>query len=55
MIFAAIIDYIRGRLAKRRKYRRLVTEIEALSQRDLIDLGADRGAMLREVRREIYG
>ena len=55
MIFASIIANIPAFLAKRREYRRRVAEIENLSQRDITELGADRGDMLRDVRREIYG
>ena len=45
----------RGRIAKRRRYNRLVEEIQGLTQRDLVDMGADRSEMLRHAYRDIYG
>ena len=55
MIFAGIIANIPAWLAKRREFRRRVAEIESLSQREITDLRADRGHMLRDVRLEMYG
>jgi hypothetical protein len=50
-----IITYAQDRIAKRRQYNRLANEIAGLSQRDLADLRADRGEMLRHAYQKIYG
>jgi hypothetical protein len=50
-----IITYAQDRFAKRRQYNRLANEIASLSQRDLADLRADRGEMLRHAYQKIYG
>ena len=50
-----LFAYAQDRLAKRRQYNRLADEILSLSQRDLVDLRADRGEMLRHARKSIYG
>ncbi len=49
------IAYAQDRISKRRQYNRLADEILGLSQRDLADLRADRGDMLRHARKSIYG
>ena len=50
-----ISTYAQDRIAKRRQYNRLANEIAGLSQRDLADLRADRGEMLRHAYQKIYG
>ena len=50
-----LITHARSRIAKRAKYNRLVDEIQALTHRDLADMGADRGEMLRQAYRDVYG
>lgn len=50
-----LIAYAQDRIAKRRQYNRLANEIENLSARDLADMRADRGEMLRQVYKQIYG
>jgi uncharacterized protein YjiS (DUF1127 family) len=45
----------RGRIAKRRNYNRLVDEIQALTNRDLVDMGADRSEMLHQTYQHFYG
>ena len=50
-----LITYAQDRIAKRRHYNRLADEIAGLSQRDLADLRADRGEMLRHAHKSIYG
>lgn len=55
MIFAGIIAELRSRLAKRREYRRLADEILSLSNNDIAELGGDRGEMLFQVHRQVYG
>lgn len=49
MIFDDIVARARTNIAKRRRYNRLVAEIENLSSRDLADLRADRSEMLFQV------
>ena len=50
-----LIQNAKGRIAKRRKYNRLVDEIQALTYRDLIDMGANRSEMLHQAYLYIYG
>jgi ribosomal protein S7 len=50
-----LISYAQDRIAKRRQYNRLADEIASLSSRDLADLRADRGEMLRHAYKKIYG
>ena len=50
-----LITYAQDRIAKRRQYNRLANEIASLSQRELADLRADRGEMLRHAYLQIYG
>jgi hypothetical protein len=55
MLLAALIARLQDSLAKRARYRRLVAEIDSLSQRDLVDLRADRGDMLEAAYHQVYG
>ena len=55
MFIQNIIARAQDRIAKRRQYNRLANEIASLSQRDLADLRADRGEMLRHAYQKIYG
>ena len=50
-----LINYAQTRIEKRREYNRLASEIASLTQRDLADLRADRGEMLRHAYQKIYG
>ena len=50
-----LITYAQNRISKRRQFNRLADEIASLSQRDLADLRADRGEMLRHAYQKIYG
>jgi hypothetical protein len=50
-----LISYAQDRLEKRRNFNRLANEIASLSQRDLADLRADRGEMLRHAYKKVYG
>jgi hypothetical protein len=54
-VFSNLIERARAQLAKRREYKRLVTEIEGFSTRDLADIRADRSEMLRSAYRKVYG
>jgi hypothetical protein len=55
MLLTTLIARIQDSLAKRARYRRLVAEIDSLSQRDLVDLRADRTDMLAAAHRQVYG
>ncbi|MDQ0392527.1 hypothetical protein [Labrys monachus] len=55
MIFASIIAHLKDRLAKRARFRRMIDEINSLSNADLTDLRADRTDMLRSAYQEVYG
>lgn len=50
-----LIAYAQDRIEKRRNFNRLADEIANLSQRDLADLRADRGEMLRHAYKKVYG
>lgn len=54
-MITSLLNRARNRLAKRMQYNRIVDEIQALSQRDLVDMGADRADMLRRAYQDIYG
>ncbi|MGB3832322.1 MAG: hypothetical protein WA975_10715 [Mesorhizobium sp.] len=55
MMFDNLVSRARDRLEKRRRYNRLVAEIENMSERDLADIRASRSEMLYQVRKQIYG
>jgi hypothetical protein len=55
MIFSNLVRHARSRIDKRMRYGRLVAEIQSLTHRDLADMGADRGEMLRHAYLDIYG
>lgn len=50
-----LVKYARGRVEKRMRYGRMVAEIQSLTHRDLADMGADRGEMLRHAYLDVYG
>ncbi|MBL8577655.1 hypothetical protein ABMA32_15310 [Mesorhizobium sp. VNQ89] len=50
-----LITYAQNRIEKRREFNRLANEIASLTSRDLADLRADRGEMLRHAYKKIYG
>jgi hypothetical protein len=54
-MFNSFVSHARDRIAKRKRYNRLVNEIYALSDRDLADLNSSRTDMLYHVHREVYG
>ena len=54
-MIVSLLNHARNRLAKRIQYNRIVDEIQALTQRDLADMGADRTDMLRRAYQDIYG
>ncbi len=55
MSISRFVAYIQDRIEKRRAYNRLVAEIDSLSQRDLIELGAFQADLYRAARQEIFG
>jgi hypothetical protein len=55
MIFSNAVARIRERAEKRRRFNRLVAEIEGMTERDLGDINGNRGEMLYNVYRDIYG
>ncbi len=55
MILSNLVSSTRTRLAKRRRYNELVTEILSLSDRDLADMNGNRTDMLRHIRQDVYG
>jgi hypothetical protein len=55
MTFAGIVAQIKGRLAKRAEFRRLVDDINSLSSNDLIDMRANRTEMIHRAYLEVYG
>ena len=55
MLLTLLIARFQESLAKRARYRRLVAEIEGMSHRDLVDMRADKGDMLADAYRQIYG
>ena len=55
MIFNDMIARTRDRIAKRKRYNALVSEILSLSDRDLADMNGNRAEMLYHVRQQIYG
>lgn len=50
-----LITRWKQRMALRREYRRLVAEIAALNQADLIDIGAFQADLYRNARQHVYG
>jgi hypothetical protein len=55
MIFNDMIARTKDRIAKRRRYNDLVSEILSLTDRDLADMNGDRTEMLHHVRKQFYG
>ncbi len=55
MIFNGLIRDARAHLAKRKRYNRLVDEINSLTDRDLADMNGNRSEMLYHARKEIFG
>jgi hypothetical protein len=55
MIFSNLVKHARTRIDQRRRYVRMVEEIQGLTNRDLVDIGGDRGEMLRHAYLDVYG
>lgn len=54
-MFSNLMNYAKNRVEKRMRYGRMVAEIQSLTHRDLADMGADRGEMLRHAYLDVYG
>lgn len=55
MFFNDLMARAQNRLAKRNRYRQMIEEIESLSDRDLADMGGNRGEMRYHAYRSVYG
>ena len=55
MSISRLIAYAQQRYAKHREYRRLIAEIESLTQKDLIEIGAFQSDLYKAAHREVYG
>jgi hypothetical protein len=55
MMFGTLIASVARRWEKRRLYRRLLAEIDALTDREIAELGGDRRDMLRATYDRVYG
>jgi len=54
-MFDTLVSRARTSIARRKRYNQLVSEINALSDRDLADMRASRSEMLYQVRKQVYG
>ena len=54
-MFDTLVSRARTSIAKRKRYNQLVSEINALSDRDLADMRASRSEMLYQVLKQVYG
>jgi len=50
-----MFEGIRKTIAKRARYQRMVSEIRALTDRDLADFNGNRDEMLRSAYEAVYG
>ncbi len=54
-MFSSLFGKTLDRLERRRRYVRLVEEIQGMSNRDLADIRGNRAEMLRHAYLEVYG
>ena len=54
-MISRLIAYAQQRYAMHREYRRLVAEIDLLSQKDLIEIGAFQSDLYKAAHREVFG
>jgi hypothetical protein len=54
-MFTGLFNRARNHIDKRRRYIRMVEEIQGLSHRDLADMRGNRDEMLRHAYLEVYG
>ena len=54
-MFTNLIAYAQRRMAAHRRYRQAIAEIDAMSQRDLIEIGAFQTDLYEAARRELLG
>ncbi len=52
MLFANLLTYAQKRIAAHRRYRQAIAEIDAMSQNDLIEIGAFQTDLYEAARRE---
>ena len=55
MLLTTLIARLQDSLAKRARYLRLISEIESMTTRDLIDIRGDKSEMLANAHKQIYG
>ena len=55
MFMKSLVHAIQDRLATRRRYRKAIAEIDALTQSDLIDIGAFQIDLYRAAHKQVYG
>lgn len=54
-VFNSLINNVRDRAARRKRYNQLTNEILGMSHRDLADINGNRADMLRYAYQEVYG
>ena len=54
-MISSLVSRLRQHIDMHRRYRKAIAEISALSQADLIDMGAFQIDLYRSARKEIYG
>lgn len=54
-MFNRLYAFAQDRLAKGRRYRQMIAEIDTLSNSDLIEMGAFQSDLYAAARREVYG
>ena len=54
-MITSLVSRLKQRIEMHRRYRKAIAEIAALSQDDLIDIGAFQNDLYRSVHKEIYG
>ncbi len=52
MLFGHLIAYAQKRFEAHRRYRQAIAEIDGMSQKDLIEIGAFQSDLYRAARRE---
>ena len=53
--FGAFLNSLSGRIARHRAFRKTLAELEALSARELEDVGLARGTIREVAYRSVYG
>lgn len=55
MNLSRLIAYAQQRIANYRRYRQVVAEIDSMSERDLLEIGAFQTDLYRAARKEFLG